>query len=394
MTPSQANEDLIGIEVKRGRLLDRLLEAGSEQQVGRLLVEDLRRTFEACAAWTARITSESNPLVVTPVASEPALSTYFSQVSHSDPLLRKLLLRGPCAAKVARMSDIAKAKSGYGRRLPAFMRFMNEVGWGDVMEAVTSIGGRVRYVVAVARGTDGLEFSAADQTILSCKLGDAETALEMLYLMETAAALKYTLDQACMDTESVIVLLNARGRPVMARGKLAVLVPEKDELISDSSTSSVIRLLPAPLLAALKRGVRRCRANRREPHLYSELVTLDHRTLDLTITRVRNGDGGLGAVYYAIARPRSQSSGWGYQDWTLAAGLTRREREIMSCVARGLNTAATAEKLGISPWTVRTHLRNIYEKTGVHDKVGLVARIANTRGQTRSGRGWRTTRPG
>lgn len=48
-----------------------------------------------------------------------------------------------------------------------------------------------------------------------------------------------------------------------------------------------------------------------------------------------------------------------------AAGLTRSELRVCVLVSRGLNPKAVADEIGVSATTVRTHLRNIYSKTGL-----------------------------
>lgn len=52
--------------------------------------------------------------------------------------------------------------------------------------------------------------------------------------------------------------------------------------------------------------------------------------------------------------------------------LTVREKEIVHHLAEGLNTDDVAEKLFISEGTVRTHRKNILEKTGAKNSVHLV----------------------
>ncbi len=49
--------------------------------------------------------------------------------------------------------------------------------------------------------------------------------------------------------------------------------------------------------------------------------------------------------------------------------LTEREREILSCVSRGLQDKEIARELGLSVATVRNHVHNILEKLGVHSKL-------------------------
>lgn len=54
--------------------------------------------------------------------------------------------------------------------------------------------------------------------------------------------------------------------------------------------------------------------------------------------------------------------------------LSRREREVLSLVAEGLNNRAIAERLFISENTVKNHVRNIHEKLGVHTRMEAVVR--------------------
>lgn len=56
-----------------------------------------------------------------------------------------------------------------------------------------------------------------------------------------------------------------------------------------------------------------------------------------------------------------------------APGLTPREREILELVAAGLTNAQIAERLWLSPGTVRRHLENVYEKLGVHTRTAAAA---------------------
>jgi DNA-binding CsgD family transcriptional regulator len=58
------------------------------------------------------------------------------------------------------------------------------------------------------------------------------------------------------------------------------------------------------------------------------------------------------------------------------SSLTRREREVLGCMAEGLARASIAARLNVSPNTVRTHVRNILAKLAVHSTPEAVALVA------------------
>jgi DNA-binding NarL/FixJ family response regulator len=53
-------------------------------------------------------------------------------------------------------------------------------------------------------------------------------------------------------------------------------------------------------------------------------------------------------------------------------GLTRRERQIIDVVVEGQTNKDIASTLGISEYTVKHHLTNIFDKVGVYNRVELV----------------------
>jgi DNA-binding NarL/FixJ family response regulator len=60
--------------------------------------------------------------------------------------------------------------------------------------------------------------------------------------------------------------------------------------------------------------------------------------------------------------------------------LTEREREVMTLVASGLQSGDIAERLFLSPETVKSHVHNALGKLGAHTRAHAVA-IALVTGQ-------------
>jgi PAS domain S-box-containing protein len=56
-----------------------------------------------------------------------------------------------------------------------------------------------------------------------------------------------------------------------------------------------------------------------------------------------------------------------------AGQLTPREQESLRLVALGMTTISAAERLGISPETVRTHVRNAMNKLGARTRAQAIA---------------------
>ncbi|MFZ4619953.1 MAG: response regulator [Bacteroidota bacterium] len=54
--------------------------------------------------------------------------------------------------------------------------------------------------------------------------------------------------------------------------------------------------------------------------------------------------------------------------------ISEREQEVLALLVQGLNYKQIAEKIFISPETVRNHIRNIYEKLHVHSRSEAVAK--------------------
>lgn len=106
-------------------------------------------------------------------------------------------------------------------------------------------------------------------------------------------------------------------------------------------------------------------------------VSKEDRIEDLlqAIETVRNGDVHLPVEAWrpvmlellADRRGRYRTDGF-------AESFTGRQRQILQCLVAGMSRTEIAERLSLSPHTVRTHLRDMFRAAGVHSSARLVAR--------------------
>jgi DNA-binding NarL/FixJ family response regulator len=95
----------------------------------------------------------------------------------------------------------------------------------------------------------------------------------------------------------------------------------------------------------------------------------------------RGDDGGvsipMGASIASLAAALAPNAGGVTSRW--AGLLTRRQREVLALISRGLAAKQVARHLGISPKTVERHKTQIFAKLGVSNQTAAV-HSALTRG--------------
>jgi DNA-binding NarL/FixJ family response regulator len=67
-----------------------------------------------------------------------------------------------------------------------------------------------------------------------------------------------------------------------------------------------------------------------------------------------------------------------YDDRKKRPSLSEREIEIVRLVAKGFSNDELAERLHLSPDTIKVHLRHVYEKLGVESRVEAVTEAMRT----------------
>ena len=105
-----------------------------------------------------------------------------------------------------------------------------------------------------------------------------------------------------------------------------------------------------------------------------------HKTWPLTLvaeTLARLADGQPARRLMPLPRPPRRGP---------VPDLTDREREVLRLVAGGASTTEMRHRLGVSEHTVRSHVRHLMAKLGVHSRVEAVHR-AHQHGLVSTGAG-------
>ncbi|EWT01750.1 hypothetical protein N865_07620 [Intrasporangium oryzae NRRL B-24470] len=101
--------------------------------------------------------------------------------------------------------------------------------------------------------------------------------------------------------------------------------------------------------------------------LAEALERFEHAGADAWAGRVRARMRGLGAHPGSRGSRHRPATGW--------ESLTATERAVSALVAEGMTNGAIARRLYISPHTVNTHLRHIFAKLGVSNRVALAGMV-------------------
>jgi len=83
-------------------------------------------------------------------------------------------------------------------------------------------------------------------------------------------------------------------------------------------------------------------------------------------------EGGTGAVAILFVRPRASGHAEAAAALSERFRLTAREREVLEALVDVGGVPMIAEMLGVSNTTVRTHVTNIFDKTGVRRQTDLI----------------------
>jgi len=109
-------------------------------------------------------------------------------------------------------------------------------------------------------------------------------------------------------------------------------------------------------------------------------LSIDINNLKKSIVELQNklDKANAGKAAAILVAKQDATKGEEGVDKLLSKEFTNREKEIMNLISLGFINYEISKKLNISEPTVKTHLRNIYSKSDIHDRANLAIRVLNS----------------
>ncbi|MFZ0041366.1 MAG: helix-turn-helix transcriptional regulator [Solirubrobacteraceae bacterium] len=249
---------------------------------------------------------------------------------------------------------LSNATTGEPERSARYRDLLAPSGIPFEMRAAFVSRGRCWGAVHVARREHKRDFTAEDANVLAAIAPTVSDGIRTS--LRFAAARRPQNGPA----PGLVVLGPTNDIELITPPARELLAAMRSPVLADSDESP-----PSPLLglAAFARGRR---------HDSADAVAVPTPTGWITLHASLPDGGADGRVAIVLERSASpQTTALRLE----AHGVTPREREIATLLARGMTNPEIARALVLSPYTVQDHIKSLFEKTGVTSRQELVARI-------------------
>jgi len=264
---------------------------------------------------------------------------------------------------------------------PFYKEWMKPQGWGDVLSANLDKSPTSRAVFSVARHVEDGLVDDAMRRRMRLLVPHVRRAAMIGKLIDTSRTQAAALTDALDGLEAGMFLVDAAGRLVHANASGRAMLDEGNVLQSnnkliahdikaDEALHDVLLAASSGDAAVGDKGI---------------AVRMAGRDGDPFITHVLPLNSGArrkaGSSYSAIAAIFVQKAGQDHMHALQAVaeqcGLTPAEARVLGALMETGGVEDIASSLGLSAATVRTHLRHIFEKTGVRRQADLVKLITS-----------------
>ncbi len=205
-----------------------------------------------------------------------------------------------------------------------------------------------------------------EHIVRGLEAGGVDYVTKPIVIEEMLARIRVHLANARL-TQSARAALDVSGRFLLAvngQGRILWATPQAQKLLSDNLAAAANEEyeLPAPMLQWLEQAQK----GKATPKSHTAASFPDNEQLQLQYM------GKLGPNEFLLRLARESSSDLPAR-FSSELGLTTREGEVLSWLAKGKTNRDIAQILGLSPRTVDKHLEQIYAKLGVENRTAAAA---------------------
>jgi DNA-binding CsgD family transcriptional regulator len=200
--------------------------------------------------------------------------------------------------------------------------------------------------------------------------------LDYMHLRAQAATLRGALE----GTTGSILLFDESGDIVFAN-------PPADRLLSLQTEDELLTECQGqprqPLFTLLASLIEQVTSSSGGSSNYSGVLNLaDGRIMKCEVTPIPQPRDEKATVTVVFLQPVGTESEARYDVFSSRYGLSPRENEVIRLLVQGLTTTAMADQLGISPHTIRDHIKHLYRKTQTRSRSELLGLISRSRRST------------
>lgn len=349
MTRSAYRHD-VGIE-QFTQARDRMLRVGTRQPEMAVVLDEALAALHSVTrfSWCALMTVDPQTMLPTGGVVEGFSAEVCAPFWDNELLAPGFNKFNALARSTDTVATLVEATDGDLERAPIYQTLYLPLGVADELRAALMVGSTCWAVAVLLRATADGPFP--DHEV------DQIRALTP-YIARAIKGAVCRLDAEALGPAAMLVVDGAN--------RIEQLTVEAGALLDDLRTPGVNEPgLPAIVGAATTRA----RSSRTSTHLATRVRGTSGRWLRVTAVPMEGGDGRV-AVMIEPARPADLTP-----ILLESYGLTEREVEIVTLLARGLPTKEIAAELTLSSHTVRDHIKTIFDKTNVNTRGELVARL-------------------
>jgi DNA-binding CsgD family transcriptional regulator len=279
----------------------------------------------------------------------PAIPYIFMLEQAGDVNAKHVLARSRYPAAI-----LSAATGGDLARSTRWDRYARFYGVGDALSAAFRDGHGCWGFLELLRDSDDAPFALADARLVQDVGADLSGALRRAAARPGSAVSDEPLGPGVVILDEELRVASwTRPAQAWLKGFPSAALYEG------------VQLLPAVMYAIAGRVFSASRLPTRH-----QFRTAGGRWAIVDGARLEGADAGRVAMTIRAAGP-----GEAVELHCRAHGLTARERQLVSLVLTGLSTRQLADDLSISSYTVKDHLKAVFDKVGVRSRRELVAGI-------------------